>query len=69
MRKKQLVLKVSQCEMRIHELEEILCPCSQHDAVELKSEFVATTFAPIIDGYTKYTCQCKRCKKYFVRRG
>lgn len=57
-----------QCEMdslhtRIHELEEILCPCSQHDFIDVSSKFVLTDFAQIVDGFTEHTMMCKKCKK------
>lgn len=48
---------------RIHELEEILCPCSQHEFVDVNSEFVVTNSAPIVDGFMEHTVMCKKCKK------
>lgn len=48
---------------RIKELEEILCPCQQHDWIELESRFVIDSGAPIVDGHTEGKYICKRCKK------
>lgn len=45
---------------RIHELEEILCPCSQHEFVLLNQYMSCDGFGEI---YTNRVIQCRRCKK------
>ena len=46
---------------RIYELEQILCPCEQHDLVKIGRETVFGCSPAEIDFI--YTYQCKRCKK------
>lgn len=58
MRKKQLICELKN---RVHELEEILCPCEQHDLVE-----VYTYNHYDNDGFYMYPISvyvCRRCKK------
>lgn len=47
---------------RVAELEERLCPCEQHELIEIGKQFVVTspTFA---DGEYLRTYKCKRCGK------
>ena len=46
---------------RVHELEEILCPCSQHDFVQISKDMYFGSSPGEIDYLL--TLQCKRCKK------
>lgn len=46
---------------RVHELEEILCPCSQHDYVKLGREIHFGSSVGELDYLV--ILQCKRCKK------
>lgn len=50
---------------RIEELEEILCPCGQHDWIEGEKEYARFNLNGD-DGYT-ITCKCKRCKRKKVK--
>ena len=43
-------------ECRIHELEELLCPCEQHDWVETDRKVSD-------DNKTTRTMMCRKCKK------
>lgn len=51
---------------RIEELEEILCPCGQHDWVEGEKEYARFNLSGEDNGYT-ITCKCKRCKRKKVK--
>ncbi|MBR1760933.1 MAG: hypothetical protein IJ741_07115 [Schwartzia sp.] len=51
-RKKELLQK----DMRIRELEEILCPCEQHD-------WIAARYETDSDGKATRIMMCRRCKK------
>lgn len=51
---------------RIDELEEILCPCGQHDWVEGERELAQFDWSGENTGYT-ITCRCKRCKRKKVK--
>ena len=46
---------------RVYELEEILCPCSQHDFVQIDKDMYFGSSPGEIDYIL--TLQCKRCKK------
>lgn len=59
--KKQLREKVIVQEARIRELEEILCPCEDHEWVNAGYHFVGGTGRG--DETTVYHKVCKRCKK------
>ena len=52
---------------RIYELEQILCPCEQHDLVQIGREMCFGSSPAEID-YIYYTYQCKRCKKIIHKR-
>ena len=47
---------------RIEELEEILCPCGQHEWVEGEKEIARFDLSGSSTGYT-VTCRCRRCKR------
>ena len=51
---------------RIYELEQILCPCEQHDLVQIGRETYFGSSPADIDYI--YTYQCKRCKKIVRKR-
>ena len=51
---------------RIYELEQILCPCEQHDLVQIGREMCFGSSPADIDYI--YTYQCKRCKKIVRKR-
>lgn len=51
---------------RIYELEQILCPCEQHDLVQTGREMCFGNSPAEIDYI--YTYQCKRCKKIVRKR-
>lgn len=51
---------------RIYELEQILCPCEQHDLVQTGREMCFGNSPAEIDYI--YTYQCKRCKKIIRKR-
>lgn len=58
MRKKQLICELKN---RVHELEEIICPCEQHDFVKIDTFNYYDN-----DGFYMYTITeyiCRRCKK------
>lgn len=46
---------------RVADLEERLCPCEQHDLVEIGKQFVMTS--QYGDGDYRRTYKCKRCGK------
>ena len=46
---------------RIADLEERLCPCEQHDFIEIGKQFVMHSSFGDGDYYRKY--KCKRCGK------
>lgn len=48
---------------RILELEEILCPCRQHDWVELSSQYLSCSDRTVI---TKMCRKCKRIEEFEV---
>ena len=58
---KRLENKINKLEYRIKELEECLCPCSQHDWIVIDQDYDVGTEPG--DVTTWYTYQCKRCKK------
>lgn len=62
---KKLKLRLLEAQYRIKELEERLCPCEQHDWVEIHKEFVMTS-SNTMEVLRKY--KCKTCgnvtKKY-----
>lgn len=62
-KRKKLLKTISKQQVRIAQLEDIICPCQSHEFVGVSSEFVVTSGAPIVDGYTETTLQCKKCKK------
>ena len=47
---------------RVAELEERLCPCDQHDMVEIGKKFVMTS-PTVADGEYLRTYKCRRCGK------
>lgn len=51
---------------RIYELEQILCPCEQHDLVQIGREMCFGNSPAEIDYI--YTYQCERCKKIVRKR-
>lgn len=50
---------------RVADLEERLCPCEQHDLIEIGKQFVMTS--PYGDGDYHRTYKCKRCGKVIKR--
>lgn len=61
MRKKQLICELKN---RVNELEEILCPCEQHDFVK-----VDTYNHYNDDGFYMYSVRvyvCRKCKKRII---
>lgn len=59
---KKLKMKLIEAQYRIKELEERLCPCEQHDWVEIHKEFVITC-PTVADGEYLRTYKCRRCGK------
>lgn len=59
---KKLKMKLIEAQYRIKELEERLCPCEQHDWVEIHKEFVMTC-PTIADGEYLRTYKCRCCGK------
>lgn len=57
---KKLKLRLIEAQYRIKELEERLCPCEQHDWVEIHKEFVMTSDR---DMEILRTYKCKTCGK------
>lgn len=53
--------KIEKLKSRVYELEEILCPCSQHDLIQVDS---ITHYGdnPQSITYTRIM-QCRKCKK------
>lgn len=49
--------------VRIHELEEILCPCEQHDYIEVGRTLKTDCTGGIIDSWHIKKYVCKKCKK------
>lgn len=59
---RRLELQLLEARYRIKELEERLCPCEQHDYVELSKRFVVTS-STVGDGEFLRKYKCKRCGK------
>lgn len=59
--KRKLRATVLRQEARIRELEEILCPCEEHEWVQTGFHFEGGSGAG--DELTVYHKVCKRCKK------
>lgn len=47
---------------RVAELEERLCPCEQHELIEIGKQFVMLSPSPAEGEYLR-TYKCKRCGK------
>lgn len=60
-RKKLLKEQVRHLQNRVYELEEILCPCEQHDLVMICSEAIPG-HSPMELTYI-HVYKCRRCKK------
>lgn len=58
--------EVTNLKNRIHELEEILCPCEQHEYIEVGKKIQTEYCAGIIDSYYKTKYICKKCKKIII---
>lgn len=48
--------KIDQLRNRVHELEEILCPCSQHDFVQIDKEMYVGSSPGEIDYILTLQC-------------
>ena len=59
---KRLERELTEAQYRIKELEEWLCPCEQHDWVEIHKKFVITC-PTVADGEYLRTYKCRRCGK------
>lgn len=59
---KRLERELTEAQYRIKELEERLCPCEQHDWVEIHKKFVITC-PTVADGEYLRTYKCRRCGK------
>lgn len=59
---KKLERELIAAQYRIKELEERLCPCEQHDWVEIQKRFVVTS-PTVADGEYLRTYKCRRCGK------
>lgn len=57
---KKLKLRLIEAQYRIKELEERLCPCEQHDWIEIHKEFVTISNC---DMEVLRTYKCKTCGK------
>ena len=57
---KKLKMKLIKAQYRIKELEERLCPCEQHDWVEIHKEFMMISSS---DMEVLRTYKCKTCGK------
>ena len=62
--KRALKEKIARLEYRIADLEERLCPCSQHDMVVIGSKFIPNSYG---DGEHLRTYKCKRCGKVIMK--
>ena len=55
--------RIRELKARVRELEEILCPCQQHDEVIISREVIPGN-SPMELTYA-HVMQCKRCKKIY----
>lgn len=60
---KKLIQENCDLNHRVKELEEILCPCEQHDFVEVYSEFSHQMMGVFPESFQTRKLKCKRCKK------
>ena len=56
-----------QLKNRVHELEEILCPCEQHEYIEVGKKLETDTTGGVIDSWYKTRYICKKCKKVVIK--
>lgn len=59
--KRKLKEEIVRLTYRVEELEERLCPCEQHDMVEIGKKFVM--LSEFSDGEYLRTYKCRRCGK------
>jgi hypothetical protein len=63
MRKKVLEKNVALLTNRVSQLEEILCPCEQHDFVLVDTSTHYFNAGASVDSVQTHRYMCKRCKK------
>lgn len=60
---KKLIQENCDLKHRVKELEEILCPCEQHDFVEVYSEVSHQEICGFPEAIVIRKLKCKRCRK------
>ena len=56
--------KIIELQYRIKELEEKICPCEQHDYIEIEKDFILLNYGNVI---TRIKYKCKRCGKEIIK--
>lgn len=63
---KKLIQENGDLRHRVKELEEILCPCEQHDFVKVYSEFSHHEICGFPEALQTRKLKCRKCKKEVI---